>query len=71
MVVLTLLYWCCILYSMTAVPRTRSYITTVVVENDFIPRYVATHQLTHTLILYIDSIYLFASQAEYTKLAVF
>ena len=41
---------------MTAVPRTRSYITTVVVENDFIPRYTYYYWVyistTHVCMVY-------------------
>ena len=38
---------CSIDCSMTAVPKTRPYITTVVVENDFIPRYMYVHVHVH------------------------
>ena len=35
---------------MTAVPKTRSYITSVVVENDFIPRYIHVYLFDSTVV---------------------
>lgn len=43
--------------SMTAVPKTRSYITTMVVENDFIPRYMYISTLTCTVHVSVDMLH--------------